>query len=427
MSKQIKNLTICRKMKLIMQCETQEEAKEFATYLFNARNAQYRGMNILMGQLASSFYANGMDLKSEQFLEDKKNILSTRNPNLEDIEFAVGLDTMSLISQKVQQDFSTAIKNGLMKGERSIPTYKSSFPILTRGRNVKFRHGYATHQEFLDNLYSNDLDVYIDWANKKKFKIVFGNVRRSAELRSVIKNIFEEQYKVQGSSITVEKKGSAAMEITLNLSISIPVQENKLDEDVIVGVNLGMIVPAMCALNTDSFTYKEIGSAEDFSHIRVQLQEQRKRLQKALVLSKSGHGRTRKLKAMERLRERERNFVKTYNHMVSRNVVDFAFKHNAKYINMEDLSSIREKGNEYVLRNWSYYELQSFIEYKAKLKGIAVRKVKAFYHSQTCFECGTSLELDKATRKVYCPICKTERDVDYNAAKNNAMSTEFVK
>ena len=50
------------------------------------------------------------------------------------------------------------------------------------------------------------------------------------------------------------------------------------------------------------------------------------------------------MKPLDKFREKERNFVKTYNHYVSKEVVEFAVKNKAKYINMEDLSGF--KGND---------------------------------------------------------------------------------
>ena len=48
---------------------------------------------------------------------------------------------------------------------------------------------------------------------------------------------------------------------------------------------------------------------------------------------------------------------------------------NAKYINLEIVNS--KELDRYVLRNWSYYMLQGYIEYKAAMHGITVRYVKA--------------------------------------------------
>ena len=49
-------------------------------------------------------------------------------------------------------------------------------------------------------------------------------------------------------------------------------------------------------------------------------------------------------------------------------------KNKAKYINLEVIS--RNDVDKYTLRNWSYYQLQEFIKYKANKNGITVRFVK---------------------------------------------------
>lgn len=77
------------------------------------------------------------------------------------------------------------------------------------------------------------LAVYAKRVNKIVFKIVFDNPHKLLELRSVIQNILEENYKMQGSSIEIDGKS-----IILNLSISIPKQLRELDELTVVGVDL---------------------------------------------------------------------------------------------------------------------------------------------------------------------------------------------
>lgn len=134
----------------------------------------------------------------------------------------------------------------MAKGERTVTNYKRTNPLITRGRNLTFYHEYETYQNFLDKINDSDLAVYIKWVNKILFKVVFGNPHRSLELRSVVQNILEENYKVQGSSIEIDGKS-----IILNLSISIPKQLRELDENTVVGVDLGIAVPAMCALNNN--------------------------------------------------------------------------------------------------------------------------------------------------------------------------------
>ena len=193
--KENNRMTICRKIKLFPVGD-KEEINRVYDFIRNGQYAQYQACNLLMGQLMSEYYKHNRDIKNEEFKNRQKEICTNSNPLFEDIEFATGVDTPSAVTQKVKQDFSTALKNGLAKGERTITNYKRTNPLITRGRNLTFYHEYESYQEFLDHLDKSDLTVYIKWVNKIVFKVVFGNPHRSMELRSVIQNIFEENYKL---------------------------------------------------------------------------------------------------------------------------------------------------------------------------------------------------------------------------------------
>lgn len=347
------------------------------------------------------------------------------------IEFPKGLSTVSSLALKVRQDFSKSCKDGLLYGKVSLPTYRKDNPLLIHVDYVRLRstnphsdngiyHNYENHMDFLDHLYSKDLDVFIKFANGITFKMILGNPHKSAALRSEIKEIFEERYDVCGSSIQIDGN-----KIILNLSIDIPKKEVELNENTVVGVDLGIAISAVCSLNNNDYIRKSIGNKDDFLRIRMQLQSQKRRMQKALQSTSGGHGREKKLKALDKIGERERNFVKTYNHFVSKSVVDFAVKNNAKYINIEDLSGF--DSNSFILRNWSFYELQQFITYKAEKYGIVVRKVNPYHTSQICSCCGHWEEgqrLDQAHFE--CKKCGAKMNADFNASRNIAKSIDFV-
>lgn len=393
--------------------------------------------NKAMNQYMSALYIGAIEDISQ---DDRKELnqlytrISTSKKGSaydESIEFPKGLPTTASLGQAVRQDFSKACKDGLLYGKISLPTYKKDNPLLVHVDYVRLKntnphrdnglyHDYISHTEFLDHLYSKDLDVYIRFANNITFKIIFGNPHKSASLRSEIQQIFEENYKVCGSSIQIDGK-----KIILNLSMDIPKQELELDENIVVGVDLGLAIPAVCGLNTNDYIKQSIGSKDDFLRIRTQLQSQRRRLQKSLASTSGGHGREKKLKPLEKLKDRERNFVKTYNHYVSKNVVDFAVKNKAKYINIEDLSGF--DSSQFILRNWSFYELQQFITYKAAKYGIEVRKINPYHTSQICSCCGHWEEGQRIDQSHFkCKSCGAELNADFNASRNIAMSTDFV-
>ena len=403
--------------------------------------------NKAMNQYMSALYISSIQKISKEDRKELNNLygrISTSKKGSaydKGIEFPKGLPTASSLRRKVREDFSKSCKDGLLYGKVSLPTYKKDNPLIVHVDWIRLRstnphidfgtyHNYESHMEFLDNLYSKDLDIFIKFANGITFKMIFGNPHKSHALRNEIKEIFEENYKICGSSIQIDGK-----KIILNLSIEVPKKEVELNENIVVGVDLGVAIPAVCALNNNDYIKQSIGSKDDFLRVRTQLQSQRRRLQKALVASHGGHGRNKKLKALDNLGDRERNFVKTYNHYVSKSVVDFAVRNKAKYINLEDLSGF--DSSQFILRNWSFYELQQFITYKANRYGIEVRKINPKYTSQRCCLCGKIHPENRpkgskgqAYFECHNPKCKNYGIVvnaDFNAARNIAMSMEFIK
>jgi len=140
---------------------------------------------------------------------------------------------------------------------------------------------------------------------------------------------------------------------------------------------------------------------------------------------------------LERLREKERNWVHTQNHLISRDVINFALQARAATIQMEDLSGYGkdEEGNvkpenKFLQSKWSYFELQSMIKYKAAKCGIKVNLIAPVYTSQTCSWCGQMGSRESTSFVCQNPGCEQYgKDIhaDYNAARNIAKSNKIVK
>ncbi|MCI9070845.1 MAG: hypothetical protein HFJ14_09335, partial [Clostridium sp.] len=125
-------MNIVRKVKVIIDNDNEELRKEQYKFIRESQYAQYKGLNLAMGYLLSGYYSSNMDVKSEQFKEHLKTITNSLKI-FEDISFGKGIDTKSSITQKVKKDFSTALKNGLARGERSATNYKRTTALMTRG------------------------------------------------------------------------------------------------------------------------------------------------------------------------------------------------------------------------------------------------------------------------------------------------------
>jgi IS605 OrfB family transposase len=235
----------------------------------------------------------------------------------------------------------------------------------------------------------------------------------------------------------------------LLLVVKVPKENKAFDSSRVVGVDLGINVPLYAALNDNEYGGMGIGSRDQFLKVRMRMAAQRRELQRNLRhTTNGGHGRTQKLQALERLEGKERNWVHLQNHIFSKSIIEYAVKNNAGVIQMERLTGFGRDNNEevddgykFILRYWSFFELQSMIEYKAKAAGIEIRYINPYHTSQTCSFCGhyeKGQRINQATFVCHNPDCTKGKgkqtsdgtfegiSADWNAARNIAKSEDFV-
>ena len=419
--------TIARKVRLAVDGDKKEVNRVYQ-FLRDGIYNQNKAYNIFISSVYSAII-NGAS--TEELNEIYKR--GSRKPKEDDeayslykfgeIEFPVGVGTTASLKQMVKNDLKKAKNDGLFKGKISLPNRKLNAPLRIESACFSFIHNYNSYQEFLDHLYTDDCEIIMKFVNNIRFKVNLGQAYKTHELRSVFQNIFEENYKVCGSSIEID-----GTKIILNLSLTIPKKKHELDESIVVGVDLGIAVPAVCSLNNNTYIKKFIGSRNDFLRERTKLKAQRRNVQKSLKFTSGGHGRKKKLRHLEVFTEHEKNWVKNYNHRVSKEIVDFALSNDAKYINIENLQGF--DSSNFLLANWSYYQLQQQIEYKADMHGIIVRKVNPYHTSQRCSCCGLESPDNRPKGKkgqayFKCLNCGAEMNADFNASQNIARSTDF--
>ena len=93
---------------------------------------------------------------------------------------------------------------------------------------------------------------------------------------------------------------------------------------------------------------------------------------------------------------------------------------------MEDLTGITKDANDYYLKSWAYYQLESQIKYKADEAGILVEYVNPKDTSKMCNCCGIVQNNARDKEDVTKFVCQTVdcnvfgkiQDADINAAKN---------
>jgi len=122
--------------------------------------------------------------------------------------------------------------------------------------------------------------------------------------------------------------------------------------------------------------------------------------------------------ALVKLNKKQSRRVRDINHKVSKSLVDIAKKHCSAIV-LEDLGKISKKGKakRYIQKSqWSFYQLETFIVYKAALSGVPVLRVNPAYTSQRCSKCG---QINKPNGKSYkCSSCGYFSHRDSNAAFN---------
>ena len=399
-----------RKLKLVIRETDKELRSQKYKFIRDSQYAQYRALNVAMGYISSAYLKANKDIKSEEYKEAIK-LLTNSNPIFNGIEVGTGIDTLSAVTRKARKDFSASLKNGLARGERNLTSYRRTYPLITRGRDLKFRY--------------EGNDIVIKWVNKIEFTVITGsnNMKENTiELKHTLHKIINNEYKIKESSLMFDKNNN----LILNLTFDIPDKEvHEIVSGRTLGVDLGIATPAYVCLSDTTYIRSGFGSANDFFRVRQQMKDRRKKLYASLTVVKGGKGRNKKVKAADHLRDKERNFAKTYNHQLSHKIVKFAKDNKCEFINLEYLT--KDGFENRILSSWSYYELQNMIEYKAEREGIKVRYVDPAYTSQTCSKCG---HVDKENRptqaKFKCVNCGLELNADHNASINIARSDNFV-
>lgn len=124
---------------------------------------------------------------------------------------------------------------------------------------------------------------------------------------------------------------------------------------------------------------------------------------------------------MRKRRRKERCFMADVNHQISKELVDVA-KRTGRGISKEDLKGIRarvraNKKQRRRLHSWAFGQLQSFVVYKAKRAGVAVRFVDPRNSSRTCTACDCVDRRNRKTRDAFvCVACGYTEDADVHAA-----------
>lgn len=412
-----------RKLKLTIANEDEVVRKAQYQFIRDAQYAQNKALNRAMSFYVSEYYKAKQDTKSQEYKNAIKNFkFNLSNELFSDISFGKGVDTLSLVSQKAKKDFSSDLKNGLATGDRSARTYRRDVGLMTRTSimNDPKRRGLIPFWE--------NEEIFMKWCNDITFKVIVGRKDKDRiELLHTMNKIISGEYKLSQSIIYFDKKG----DLMVALYFDIPLQKRESIKDRVLGVDLGIASPAYCSLSDAIFIRSKMGDKFELLKQRTQMKRRRTRTQQQSINSKGGKGKQRKIQPLLHLSECERKFADTYNHKIAKRIVDMAVKYQCEFINIENLTN--EGFDDKLLANWSYYDLQQKIAYKAIREGIVTRKVNPYLTSQTCNCCGVANKENRLTQEVFlchnaeCKMYMKKTNADWNASINIARSIEIEK
>lgn len=146
--------------------------------------------------------------------------------------------------------------------------------------------------------------------------------------------------------------------------------------------------------------------------LRRQFQRTRKKLQES-----------NKLRMVKRLEQRERRIMTHINHVISKELVQFA-KDSGMGLRFEDLSGIRETSKQRKKTksdagnnrdSWAFYQLEIFTRYKAVREGVPVESIPAPYTSKSDHRNGV---IGKRNRHQFVGFDGYRCNADWNASQN---------
>ena len=358
-----------------------------------------------------------LDFKKENGCSDETYVSHLIKNNYP--EFASGNFSATLRGAK--QRYASA-KSQLNKGEISLPTYKSDQPLAIRAAEIRIA------QEGKDVLISCPL-FSAAYAKEKGYSgscVLFEVHVHDNTQKTIMDRIIKKVYKLGNCQIIYDRH-----KLFLMVSYTFePEIQTGLDANKVLGVDMG-IAYAMYASSLGEHERLSIQGAEVIEKAK-QIEARRKAMQKQARYcgeGRIGHGTKTRTAPIFNAGEYLANYRDTINNRYSKALIDFAVKYGYGTIQLEELSGIKDTPDwqdaddayerHRLLQNWTYYDLQQKIEYKAKEVGIEVKKVEARFTSQRCSRCGYIDPLNRQSQAEFkCQQCGFKTNADYNASQN---------
>ncbi len=355
-------MKLTRKIQIVVDLPTQAERKEALDTLYRWQNRCYRAANLIVSHLyvqemiREFFYlSDGIKYKLADEKKDATGMLQRSRINTtyrvvsDRFKGEIPTNILSCLNNALLSSFKKDIE-GYRRGESSVKSFKRNmaFPFGLEGIGG-FSYN-ADKRAFCFRLFSIPFYTYLgkDFTDKRKLleQVVAGEVK-----------LCTSHIKLQDGKI-----------FWLPV-FEIQKEDNNLNIEVVAEASLSLEYPLVVKIGKARLT---IGTQEEFFYRRLAIQKSMERVCIGVNYCRSDKGIKRKLKATEKLRKAEDNYVNNRLHLYSKRLIDFCVQHRAGTLILLDMQEKIEvaKTEEFVLRNWSYHNLMTKIKYKADKAGI---------------------------------------------------------
>ncbi|WP_343680067.1 hypothetical protein [Chryseobacterium arthrosphaerae] len=354
-------ITLTRKIQLLIDVPTHEK-KEIWEKLYRYQNRCFRAANFIVSHLYVQemikdffYFTEEIQYKLADVNKDQMGIFTrsktstTARMVFDRFKGEIPIDILGSLNNTIQSTFSKN-KADYWQGVKSLRNFKRDIPIPLPVKCISKMKYDPEKKAFCFNMFAIPVKTYLgkDFSDK----------------RLIMERLLREEIKLCTSQIQLK-----AGKIYWLAVFEFEKEEHLLQPEIIAEASLSLEHPIVVKANNVRIN---IGSKEEFLYRRLAIQAGQKRIQAGVAYARSGKGAKRKQKAIYKTENLENRYVSYRLHVYSRKLIDFCIQQQAGTLilkNQEDKIGIA-KDNEFVLRNWSYYQLQTKIKYKAEKAGI---------------------------------------------------------
>lgn len=354
-------ITLTRKIQLLIDVPF-DQKNEMWEKLYRYQNRCFRAANLISSHLyvqemiKDFFYLTeeiqyklADEKKDEMGMFDRSKTGATARMVFDRFKGEIPTDILGSLNNTIQSTFSKN-KADYWQGTKSLRNYKRDLPIPLPVKCISKMRYDEEIKAFCFNMFAIPVKTYLgkDYTDK----------------RVIMDSLLKEEIKLCTSQIQLKDKKIFWLAV-----FEFEKEKNLLKPEIIAEASLSLEHPIVAKANNVRIN---IGSKEEFLYRRLAIQASQKRIQDGISYARSGNGAKRKQKALYKTENLESRYVSNRLHLYSRQLIDFCIRQQAGTLvlkNQEDKIGIT-KEQEFVLRNWSYYELQTKIKYKAEKAGI---------------------------------------------------------